>query len=97
MHKLLQTAHLFYDGVSGPHMQMIRVAQLYLRADSGKIHRGNRSLDGGNRPHIHEDRRLHGSVDCHQFSALRHSVAVQHSIHSQLTFIDIAIFVCAFV
>ena len=42
--------------------EMIGVGKLHLRADPLQILRGHGSLDGGSRPHIHENRSFYNPV-----------------------------------
>ena len=60
-HKAVQPARLFDDILSGTHMEMIGIAEDYLRAQPLQLGRRHR-LDGGLRPHRHKDRRLYHSV-----------------------------------
>ena len=60
-HETVQSARLRDDILAGAHVQMIGVAEDYLRAHAFKFRRRHR-LDGGLRAHRHEDRRLYHTV-----------------------------------
>ena len=73
VHKLVKSPKLFHDFVSGAHMKMIRVGQLYLRTDLMKIYRGHSSLNCSNCSYIHENRSLNRSMNSLEFSSFRSS------------------------
>ncbi len=55
--------------VAGPHMEVVGIGKLHLRADRAQVIGRNRALDGRHRADIHENRRLDGSVHGFHFSA----------------------------
>ena len=61
-HESVQASQIADHLVAGPHVEMIGIGKLHLRADPLQILRGHGSLDGGNRPHIHENRGLYDPV-----------------------------------
>ena len=56
VHKLMKTAELLDELISGTHVEMVGVAKLDLGADLPKIICRHAALDGSDRADIHEDR-----------------------------------------
>ena len=81
-HKLVESAHLLYDLVARTHVEVIRVGELYLRADLLEILSGNGSLDRCRGSDIHEYRRLDIAVHGFHVGALRSSFHFQNFIHN---------------
>ena len=63
VHELMESAQLFDQFISGPHMKVVRVGKLHLGADPPEIVGGYGSLDGSHSAHVHKDRRLDRAVD----------------------------------
>ena len=81
-HKLVESAHLLYNLVARTHVEVVRVGELYLRADLLEILSGNSSLDRCRGSDIHEYRRLDIAVHGFHVGALRSSFHFQNFIHN---------------
>ena len=74
VHELVEPAKSLDQLIPCPHMEMVGIGQLHLGADRLQIICGDGALDGGHRPHVHEQRGLDSAVDCCKLRPLGPSV-----------------------
>ena len=70
-HKLMQSAQFLDRLITGTHMQMIGIGELYLCFQLFQILGRDSALDGSRRADIHENRRLNCSVRSLKLTAAR--------------------------
>ena len=62
IHKLVQSAHLVNQSVTGAQVQMVGVGKLNLAVDFSQLHRVDTALDGGTGANVHKHGRLNVPV-----------------------------------
>ena len=80
-HKLMQSAQLLYNVVSGTHMKMIGIGQLHLCPNLFQILCRYRSLNGRDRSHIHKHRCLDRAMHSLKHPSFGSAVCRDNLIH----------------
>ena len=84
----MQAAHLPYQRVAGPQVQVIGIAELNLATHLPQVKGGDSALDGRLGPHVHEDGGLdNAAVSAGELAAPGAALGFENSEHGQLLLI----------